>query len=84
MRRYALPSALSIAVGFAVVSGDCIPLNTTPTEPQLSAMYVLVSVNGQPLSKAAANLNAIGPHYFETMGIPLVIGRDIGEHDILM
>ena len=31
--------------------------------------------------KISVNLNAVGPHFFETMGIPLIAGRSIDDRD---
>jgi len=39
-----------------------------------------VAINGQMTSESV-HLNLTGPHYFETLGTPLVLGRDFGEAD---
>ena len=53
--------------------------NNTPLNGGIWSGYV--SINGQPFTKETAHNNIIGPHYFETMGTPLVLGRDFDEHD---
>ncbi len=35
----------------------------------------------QPGDKKYVDLNAVGPRYFETMGIPIVLGRDFRDED---
>ncbi len=40
-----------------------------------------VSINGQPPTKESAHVNLITPRYFETMGTPLVLGRNFDEGD---
>jgi predicted permease len=36
---------------------------------------------GEKDNGVEASLNTVGPHFFETMGIPLVLGRSLGESD---
>lgn len=40
-----------------------------------------VSINGQPPTKESMHLNLVAPRYFETMGTPLVLGREFSEGD---
>jgi len=40
-----------------------------------------VSVNGQPLTQESVHVNSIAPRFFETLGTPLVLGRDFTERD---
>jgi predicted permease len=42
-----------------------------------------VSINGQPLTREVAHFNSVSPRYFETIGTPLVLGRDFDERDSL-
>jgi predicted permease len=40
-----------------------------------------VSVNGQPPTQESVHVNSIAPRFFETLGTPLVLGRDFSERD---
>jgi predicted permease len=40
-----------------------------------------VSINGQPPTKESAHVNLVAPRYFETLGTPLVQGRDVSAGD---
>jgi predicted permease len=40
-----------------------------------------VSVNGQPPTQESVHVNSIAPRFFETLGTPLVLGRDFTERD---
>lgn len=46
-----------------------------------TAQAFLPSSVGNKLSGMEASVNAVGPRFFETMGIPLVDGRDLDLHD---
>jgi macrolide transport system ATP-binding/permease protein len=40
-----------------------------------------VSISGMPGVQTESSFMSVGPGFFSTMGIPLVLGREIGEHD---
>jgi predicted permease len=40
-----------------------------------------VSIDGQPSTRESAHFNTVAPRYFETMGTPIVLGRDFNEGD---
>lgn len=41
----------------------------------------LPGTSGQPSDAMQVSVNSVGPRFFETMGIPLFMGRDISPHD---
>ncbi len=48
------------------------------------SMILSVRISGyipKPGQNSVANINDVGPKFFETMGIPLLLGRTIGEGD---
>jgi len=40
-----------------------------------------VSINGQLPTRESAQLNSVSPRFFETMGTPVLLGRDFNERD---
>lgn len=40
-----------------------------------------VSINGQPPTKESAHINLVAPKYFNTLGTPLMLGRDFNAED---
>jgi predicted permease len=40
-----------------------------------------VAINGQPWPGEGAHFNSVSPHFFETMGTPLIAGRDFNDRD---
>jgi predicted permease len=40
-----------------------------------------VSINGQPLTKESAHINLLAPRFFETLGTPILLGRDFNSGD---
>ncbi|HEX5235641.1 MAG TPA: ABC transporter permease [Silvibacterium sp.] len=53
------------------------------TDPFISDYYSTSNfdIAGQPQGERVAWENVVGPHFFETMGIPFLQGRDFGRED---
>ena len=66
----ALPGVQSVAIA------SILPLSG-------SSMNNEIVIEGRPRQKdAVANSNWVGPGYFQTMGTPLLAGRDFNDHDV--
>ena len=73
-RLEALPGARSVSMsGHTLIGGGMSSLGIT--------VPGFVPKHGQKADDLESYVNWVGPKFFETMGIPLVLGRTIGEGD---
>lgn len=69
-RMNALPGVRSASIGM-----------NSPMSGGEAAFGVWVEGEPQPAGNSAPQIVAVGPHYFETEGMPIVTGRPIAEQD---
>jgi putative ABC transport system permease protein len=74
-----LQKELSDAPGVqAVALGDAVPLNGNQTQ----SPYARVDRNPAPMNQRPLGpMRSVMPGYFQTLGIPILAGRDFNEHD---
>jgi predicted permease len=53
--------------------------NNTPLSGGIHSQPV--SINGQPPTQESVHFNSVSPRFFETLGTPRVLGRDVTEQD---
>jgi predicted permease len=56
---------------------------TTPLEGAVSAFYLQIDDNSPARKRQLVCLNEVSNNYFETLGTPILAGRDFDAHDIL-